>query len=231
VRYWVVIPAAGSGQRFGGALPKQYAVLEGRPLLRWALDPFLDDTLCRGLVVALSAGDRQWSAVAAALPSGRVQTVAGGAERCDSVLQGLKALPAAPEDWVLVHDAARPCLSRAEVTALLQAVADHPDGGLLALPLADTLKQADADGGVGGTVPREGLWRALTPQMFRHGRLTEALHAARAAGVTPTDESQALERLGARPHLVVGDALNIKVTTQADLAFAAAVLRSRGGTG
>jgi 2-C-methyl-D-erythritol 4-phosphate cytidylyltransferase len=145
------------------------------------------------------------------------------------VLSGLEALAdrAAADDWVLVHDAARPCLSTAEIEALFSEIGDDPVGGLLALPLADTLKRADDEHRVAATVPRAGLWRALTPQMFRYGLLREALAAAVAAGVAVTDEAAAMERAGHRPALVAGSGANLKVTTPEDLALAEAVLRAR----
>jgi 2-C-methyl-D-erythritol 4-phosphate cytidylyltransferase len=227
VRYWVVMPAAGTGQRFGAATPKQYALLAGRRVIEWPLRLFLADARCQGIVVAVADADPHWPAVATVLGDARLRATTGGAQRSESVLRGLAALPAGRDDWVLVHDAARPCLGRAEVDALLLAVADHPVGGLLALPVADTVKRADAGGAVEATLPRERLWRAQTPQMFRYGGLVAALEAARRLGLEPTDESQALELQGAAPRLVEGSAQNIKITTPADLAFAAAVLASR----
>jgi len=227
MRYWVVMPAAGTGQRFGAALPKQYAGLAGRRVIDWSLRLFLADVRCQGVVVAVAADDPHWPAVAAQLGNTRLSATTGGAARCESVQRGLQARPAQPDDWVLVHDAARPCLSRTEVDALLSAVAGHPVGGLLALPIADTIKRADDQGDVQATLPRERLWRALTPQMFRYGALGAALLAAQARGVSPTDEAQALELQGHAPRLVEGSAQNIKITTPADLAFAAAVLAGR----
>jgi len=129
------------------------------------------------------------------------------------------------DDWILVHDAARPCLARQDLDRLLADLADHPVGGLLATPAADTLKRADADRQVEQTVDRAGLWRALTPQMFRYGRLCEALDRAHAADRTPTDEAQAIEWLGDRPRLIEGAAANLKITSAADLAIAAALLK------
>lgn len=233
-QYWLVVPAAGRGQRFGAALPKQYLPLHGRSLLEWALSPFLADGACAGAVVAVAADDAQWSAVAPRLGA-RVRAVPGGAERADSVLAALVALRAAgvaESAWVLVHDAARPCVTHGEIAALRDTVNAHAkgeplDGGLLALPLADTLKRGEAhEHGVRvqDTVPRESLWRALTPQMFRLGALHAALSAARAAGRTPTDEAQAIEWAGGAPRLVAGEATNLKVTTPADLALAARIL-------
>lgn len=228
------MPAAGSGSRFGAPVPKQYAALLGRTVIEWALAPFLADPRCAGIVVALAPGDALWAPVAARLPAS-IGTVEGGAHRSGSVLNGLEALAgrAADRDWVLVHDAARPCLAAEDLGRLLQAVGAEDTGGLLAAPGADTLKFAPADGSprVERTVDRTGLWRALTPQMFRCGALRAALRAAHAAGRTPTDESQALEWQGARPLLVAGSAANLKVTTAQDLVLAAAILRSGDGAG
>ena len=155
--------------------------------------------------------------------------VDGGAQRSDSVLRALDDLAgrAADTDWVLVHDAARPCLSAADLERLLNAGTDSQGGALLAAPVADTIKRATDDGRSGGTVPREQLWRAQTPQMFRYRELREALRQARAAGREPTDEAQALEWLGVQPQLVAAQDSNIKITTAEDLAVAAAILAAR----
>jgi 2-C-methyl-D-erythritol 4-phosphate cytidylyltransferase len=224
MRYWLVMPAAGIGRRFGADRPKQYAPLCGRTVIQWALEPFLADARCAGAMVALAAHDPYWPEVA---PPG-VMTVAGGAERSHSVRHALAALAprAAADDWVLVHDAARPCLTGQDLEHLLGELADHPLGGLLAVPAADTLKRADAHRGVEATVDRSGLWRALTPQMFRYGALCAALDAAHAAGRVPTDEAQALEWRHEHPRLVAGSAGNLKITTAADLTLAAALLEA-----
>jgi 2-C-methyl-D-erythritol 4-phosphate cytidylyltransferase len=224
MRYWLVMPAAGIGRRFGAERPKQYAPLCGRTVIQWALEPFLADARCAGAMVALAAHDPYWPEVA---PPG-VMTVAGGAERSHSVRHALAALAprAAADDWVLVHDAARPCLTGQDLEHLLGELADHPLGGLLAVPAADTLKRADAHRGVEATVDRSGLWRALTPQMFRYGALCAALDAAHAAGRVPTDEAQALEWRHEHPRLVAGSAGNLKITTAADLTLAAALLEA-----
>jgi 2-C-methyl-D-erythritol 4-phosphate cytidylyltransferase len=244
MRYWLVMPAAGAGRRFGAALPKQYAPLEGRTVIEWALAPFLEDPRCAHAVVALAPGDRHWAAVAGRLaPAGgrsAVSSVTGGEARSRSVRLGLAALEtrAAPDDWVLVHDAARPCLATGDLERLLAALGAHALGGLLAAPLRDTLKRA-ADGTaqppgtapgapvVSATVERSGLWRALTPQMFRFRPLCAALDAAHAAARLPGDEAEALEWLGERPLLVAGAASNLKVTGADDLTLAAAILRAR----
>jgi len=217
------MPAAGSGRRFGGGVPKQYLSVAGKRVIEHALAPFLADARCLGIVVACDASDEAFAALPVAA-SPRVRVVEGGARRCDSVRHGLMAVPAADDAWVLVHDAARPCLPRSDLDALLGELADHPVGGLLAAPLADTLKQADPNRQVTGTPSREGLWRALTPQMFRLGLLREALTAALDAGREPTDEAQAVEWLGRAPQLVAGSPANLKVTTPADLALAEALL-------
>jgi 2-C-methyl-D-erythritol 4-phosphate cytidylyltransferase/2-C-methyl-D-erythritol 2,4-cyclodiphosphate synthase len=238
MRYWLVMPAAGSGVRFGGDLPKQYAPLAGSTVLEWALAPFLGDERCAHLVVALAADDTAFEKIAVRLGASgaaRLSTVTGGAQRSQSVRNALGALAqrASANDWVLVHDAARPCLAADDLERLLAAAAAHPVGGLLAAPAADTLKRAHGGAGpdpvVAETVERGGLWRALTPQMFRYGRLCAALDAAHAAGRWPTDEAQALEWAGEHPLLIEGAATNFKITARADLALAATVLRARAG--
>lgn len=228
MRYWLVMPAAGSGQRFGGGLPKQYCGLAGKTLIEWALAPFLADVRCAGLCVALAPDDAGFARLPVASDP-RVRTVRGGAERADSVGAALAACGAGPDDWVLVHDAARPCLSRGELDRLLDVAPRAPDGALLGLPLADTLKRAAGDGQVLRTESREQMWRALTPQMFRRGALAQALQAAAASRRAPTDEAQAIEWMGGAPLLVTGSALNIKVTARADLDLAQAILGMREG--
>ncbi len=242
MRYWLVIPAAGSGRRFGaGELPKQYISIAGRTMLEWACSVFAGDSRCAGAAFALAAGDPHWPAVRQKLAAAGLANILeapGGAERVDSVRNALRALSsmAAPDDLVLVHDAARPCLERADLEALLAAAAGCSDGALLAAPLADTLKRGEAEsapGGAGGaarvaqTLPREHLWRALTPQAASYSALLAALDNAKALGRVPTDEAQALEWMGAKPRLVTGAAANLKVTTADDLRIAKALLEPR----
>ncbi len=241
MRYWLVMPAAGASERFGGPTPKQYVALAGRTVIEWSLAPFLDDDRCAGAVVALAAHDSGWAPVAARLRASlaggaaAISTCTGGAQRCLSVRRALASLAAraAPEDWVLVHDAARPCLERGDLERLLAALVAHPEGGLLAAPVADTLKRGAPGGAAAAapavleTVDRTALWRALTPQMFRYGKLCAALDAAQAAGRHPSDEAQALEWLGARPLLVAGSPTNLKITDAAELGVAAAILQAR----
>jgi 2-C-methyl-D-erythritol 4-phosphate cytidylyltransferase len=226
LRYWLIMPAAGSGQRFGQELPKQYMPLAGRTVIECSLAPFLADSRCAGAVIAIAANDRRFGGLALAKEP-RLRTVTGGQQRADSVLSALESLQAPDEDWVLVHDAARPCVSRGEIDALLLAAGTDAVGGLLAVPLSDTLKR-EQSGRVRETPSRESLWRALTPQMFRLGALRSALQAARDAGRSPTDEAQALEWAGQQPVLVAGSPQNIKITTAADLELAAAILLKRG---
>jgi 2-C-methyl-D-erythritol 4-phosphate cytidylyltransferase len=229
-RYWLVMPAAGAGRRFGADTPKQYAPLEGRTVIEWALAPFLGDPRCARIVVALAPEDQHWSRLPV---RSRAVTAEGGGERSESVRRALASLEAhaAPADWVLVHDAARPCLDSQDLERLVTRLDAHPVGGLLAVRVADTLKRAEDAAGaqiaVLGTQERAGLWRALTPQMFRYGALCAALDAAHAAGRSPSDEAQALEWSGATPLLVEGAASNLKVTTADDLVLASAILRAR----
>jgi 2-C-methyl-D-erythritol 4-phosphate cytidylyltransferase len=212
----------------GAAVPKQYLPLAGRTVIEWSLVPFLAHEQAAGIVVVLAEQDRRWPQMELAKHA-KIVTTTGGAERMDSVLAGLKILhaKAAPEDWVLVHDAARPCLSGADLQRLLAELHDDTVGGLLAAPVVDTLKRADEGGRVARTVAREKLWRALTPQMFRRDVLQRALETALAKGIAVTDEAQAVEALGLQPKLVAGDADNIKITLPEDLPRAERILRSR----
>lgn len=230
-RIWYVIAAAGRATRFGGPVPKPYLKIAGATLLEHGLRALASLPGVAGGAVVLATGDRRFERLPAALRR-RVVAVEGGDTRARSVQNGLQSLiTASADDWVLVHDAARPCVPRRDLRALVGACRRDAVGGLLAAPVADTVKQADEDGRCLRTLPRERLWRALTPQMFRLGLLSQALAQAVAAGFEPTDEASAIERLGLRPRLVEGSALNVKVTRPADLAFAgaafAAVRRQR----
>lgn len=230
---WVVVPAAGSGRRFGTQQPKQYADIDGQPLLHWTLTRLAQVGRVSGLMVVLSPDDVHWPGWTG-IGGKPLRTTPGGAERADSVLAGLRALPAdaGPEALVLVHDAARPCVRVGDIDRLIDAVGAG-EGGLLAAPVRDTIKrQAPASGeaqalGVAATVPRSGLWRALTPQLFRRAPLMAALTDARARGAAPTDEAQAMEWTGVVPQLVEGAEDNIKVTTAHDLALARFLLREQ----
>ena len=222
-RCWAIVPAAGVGRRMGGDLPKQYLGLLDRPLIEHTLMRLGDHPRIHGLVVALSAGDEYWSTVRIETACSFTTTI-GGDERCHSVLAALDALrdTARPDEWVLVHDAARPCIHPDDIDRLIDTVERRgASGGLLGLPVSDTVKRTGADGLVTETVDRQGLWRAATPQMFRYGELRVALHAAIAAGELVTDEAAAMERSGIRPLMVEGRADNIKVTRPGDLELAA----------
>ncbi|MFP4130131.1 MAG: 2-C-methyl-D-erythritol 4-phosphate cytidylyltransferase [Halorhodospira sp.] len=236
VRLWAVIPAAGVGRRMGGGdRPKQYRQLLDRPVIAWALERLLGHPRVAGAVVALAADDPYWEALRIQRGADQpVHRVDGGAERHDSVRAALAHLAAVADgdDRVLVHDAVRPCLSAAELDRLITEGGEAADGALLATPVRDTLKRADGAERVAETVPRDGLWQAQTPQLFPLGRLAEALDAALAAGAGVTDEAQAVERHGGRPRLVTGEPSNLKITHQADLELAAAVLAAqRAATG
>ncbi len=219
-RLWCVVPAAGRGARFGGERPKQYVRLGARSLLECTLERLAASGCVAGLMVALAPDDAYWPGISA-LAGKPVRTALGAAERGGSVLAGLRALPdsVADTDFVLVHDAARPCVDAGDISRLVER-GTAAGGGLLAAPLRDTLKHADAHDRVQHTEPRESRWRALTPQMFRRGELTAALERAERDGVVVTDEAMAMERAGYRPLLVEGSESNIKVTTPADLALA-----------
>jgi len=227
---WAVVPAAGSGRRFGTSLPKQYVEIDGKCVLRWTLEALLMHEQICGAMVVLSREDGYWPGWQN-IHGKPVLTATGGAERADSVLAGLTALPAVVRDadFVLVHDAARPCLSAADISALIARV-QNTDGGLLAAPVRDTIKRGQlretGEMVVGATVPRADLWRALTPQMFKRAALMQALTAAKAGGERCTDESAAMEALGYAPILVEGADDNLKVTTANDLAIATSVLRA-----
>ena len=217
---WALVPAAGSGRRFGGDVPKQYLHAAGKPLIGHALEALLAHPQMDGAVVALAADDPHWPGWTT-LHGKPVVTCVGGLERADSVLAALHALPenVAHDALLLVHDAARPNVHGGDLSTLIAAANVQRDGAILAAPVRDTLKASDADHRIEATVPRAGLWRALTPQAFRRDRLQRALQAAQAAGVTVTDEAMAVERLGLHPVLVEGREDNLKVTTPADLAL------------
>lgn len=227
--FWAVIPAAGIGRRMGASIPKQYLDLAGHPVIDWSLRLFLEHPKILGVLVALDPQDSYWPQSAfAAHP--RVRRVDGGTERCHSVLNALDLLihEADEADWALVHDAARPCLRRDDLDGLLNTLVDHPVGGLLGMSVRDTMKQVAADGAVRRTIPRDDLWHAYTPQMFRLGLLRQALRAVLDEGNLVTDDASALELMGREPILVEGHADNIKITRPEDLPLAGFYLRQQG---
>jgi len=226
---FALVPAAGSGSRMGGeaATRKQYLPLCGRPLIHHALATLCAVPRILRVFVVLSPDDgdwdrHDWSALAPKLSP----LFCGGQTRAESVRNGLRATAGQvrERDWMLVHDAARPCLATWHVDALIDAVGNDDAGGILALPVADTLKRADGEGRIAATVARDQLWQAQTPQMFRHGMLRRALESC--SGVT--DEAGAMEMLGSRPRLVAADPTNLKVTYPLDLQLAGWILQHRG---
>ena len=241
MRLWAVVPAAGVGRRMEAAHPKQYLPLAGKTVIEYSLAALLNIPSLHKIIVALGADDEYWRDLGCA-EDARIAQVEGGKERQDSVLNALEALcelhGADAEDWVLVHDAARPCVKTADVEGLVTAVISacqqdaHYGGGLLAASMDNTVKESQATGQaalphVVATRQRELLWQALTPQLFPLGLLKQALHDAAARAVPLTDESSALERLGYRPLLVAGSKTNIKITHASDLLLAEAILASR----
>jgi len=225
-RHFALVPAAGSGSRMGAERPKQYLPLAGRPLIAHTLEALCAVASIDKVFVVLSVDDPEWGAHDwSALGPKLVPLFCGGATRAASVLGGLRAIAGevAQHDWVLVHDAARPCIAPWHVERLIAELAGDEVGGLLAVPVADTVKRADAHGRVAQTVPRDGLWQAQTPQMFRYVMLRRALEDARDV----TDEAGAIEAAGLRPRLVRGDPTNLKVTWPMDLHMAEWILASR----
>ncbi|MDD2873119.1 MAG: 2-C-methyl-D-erythritol 4-phosphate cytidylyltransferase [Azoarcus sp.] len=225
-KHFAIVPAAGSGARMATDRPKQYLPLLGQPMIRHALA-----TLCAApeidkVFVILSVGDAEWARYDwSDLEPKLVPLFCGGPTRADSVLAGLRAIAgeASASDWVLVHDAARPCLASWHIDKLVRELAHDEVGGLLGVPVADTLKRADEHRHVVQTVPRESLWQAQTPQMFRYIMLRRALEGAR----NVTDEASAIEAAGLRPRLIEGDATNLKVTYPLDLHLAEWILNNR----
>lgn len=225
-RLWAVVPAAGSGTRMGTDMPKQYLTVEGRTVIEHTLSRLLAYGRIRRVMVAL-ARDDAWFAGLPVSADPRVLTCPGGAERGDSVLNALDALAgeARAADFVIVHDAARPCLRLSELVNLMDAAGDEVAGALLAMPAIDTVKQAAGDGHVDATLDRSRVWLAATPQVMRYGVLRDALIQARRGGHSVTDEAQAVELAGYKPRLVECSRDNIKITRPDDLALAAFWLR------
>ena len=222
-----LVPAAGTGTRFGDTLPKQYLDIAGHPLLFHTLHALSKVSRIDSITVVLSPDDSHWKSFSAhwALLGHKIWTaMVGGNSRGETISNGLNAIAnnenMAADDWVLVHDAARPCIRAELIEQFIDELEDDPVGGLLALPLNDTIKFDDGNLRVKKTSPREGLWRAQTPQMFRLGLLKSALAACPAA----TDEAQAIEALGHQPKLVMGDSANLKVTYAPDLKLARMLL-------
>lgn len=219
--YWAVVPAAGVGRRMGAEVPKQYLPLGSKSVLEHTLDALYSEARIRAVCVVHGTEDPYWEALNYAAPRPLLEAP-GGTERSDSVLNGILNLlkQADAEDWVLIHDAARPCLRTEDIARLIDELSNDEVGGLLAIPTRDTMKEIDGEGRVERTLDRSRMWNALTPQMFRIQTLHDALVQAREAGHRVTDESSAIESCGLRPRLIEGHADNLKITRPEDLALA-----------
>lgn len=226
---WAVIPAAGIGSRMQADRPKQYFTLGGKTVIEHTLDRFIPHPAITGIVVALDPQDAYWPSLSIDCDK-PLRTVDGGRERCHSVLNALNFLAdtVSPPDWVAVHDAARPCLARSDLDRLIQSLVSDRVGGILAVPVRDTIKYSRDDERISETVDRRGLWHAMTPQMFRLPVLAEALKRSLDEGYMVTDEASAVEHIGLSPRLIQGRADNIKITRSEDLALAAHYLASFG---
>jgi 2-C-methyl-D-erythritol 4-phosphate cytidylyltransferase len=232
-RLFALIPAAGGGSRFGAATPKQYAALAGAPVLAHTLARLLEGLALSETFVALAAEDREFERMGPPV-AGVTALRCGGETRASTVTNALASIAGhcADDDWLLVHDAARPCVPRDALTRLVEHLRDDPVGGLLAVPVADTLKRSDREADaprVLATEPRAHLWQAQTPQMFRFGVLRRAF--ASPAALACTDEAQAVEALGLKPRLILGSPENLKITYPADLVLAAAILAAQAKEG
>jgi len=229
---WAIVPAAGAGKRMDTDTPKQYLPLGDKTVLECTLDTLLSCQRFAGVILVLSPGDERWAGIQHRYTKQPLDTVTGGAERCHSVLNGLDYLAARTrdDDWALVHDAARPCVRIEDIERLITTLEGTSEGGLLGVPVADTMKRVNGDDCISGTVDRKGLWHAYTPQMFRVGMLRATLQQAIDRGQQVTDEASAMELAGYRPRLVQGSRDNIKITVPSDLALAAFYLQSRNSS-
>ena len=221
-RYWAVIPAAGIGKRMQTTMPKQYLCIDGKTIIEHTLEHFLVHPKIIGIVVVIAATDNIWQDLAVS-KNPKITTAHGGLERCHSVLNGLIALAswqASASDWVLVHDAVRPCIRKTDIDTLINAFADDKIGGLFGFPVRDTLKQVDSSNIIQTTIARDHLWHALTPQMFRLDILSQALQDAIAKNHLVSDEAQAVERSDFPVNIIQGCSENIKITSASDLEYA-----------
>ena len=227
-KYWAIVPAAGVGQRFAADIPKQFHYLNGTLVAQHTLSRLLSLPLINAIIAPCDVASGYWSKVPATSDR-RVRLVAGGAQRAHSVLNGLVALEelAAENDWVLVHDMARPCTTAGNISKLIDEVGDHPVGGILAAPINDTLKIIDADKSIVSTVNRAQYRAAQTPQMFRFGLLKSSIKAMLKEQKFPTDEASAIEYAGLSAMVVEGRQDNIKITRREDLAIAEAIMKNQ----
>lgn len=229
-RAWAIVPAAGIGSRMQADRPKQYLLLDDKPVLQHTLERLASHPQIEGIAVALAEEDEWWPELRLQLDC-ELLIAEGGEARSDSVLNALSALRQQVEDdvWVLVHDAARPCLRHQDIDRMLHSLLTHQVGGILGIPLTDTVKRVDSHQTIIDTVDRNGLWRAATPQMFRSGLLHHALQTASDQGLTVTDEASAMELAGWQPMMVEGHPDNIKITLPQDLAMAALFMQQQAG--
>jgi 2-C-methyl-D-erythritol 4-phosphate cytidylyltransferase len=227
-KVFAVVPAAGVGRRMGMTQAKQYLPLLGKTVLEHTLHTLLQEARFDRIVVTTAVGDQQWRSLPV-FSDRRIMVVDGGDERCHSVINGLRALAGvcSSDDWVLVHDVARPCISLLDINNMLSQLANDKVGGLLAVPCNDTIKRVN-DGAVAETVDRSVLWQAQTPQMFRYQLLLSALSDALQKGLLITDEASAIEAAGYSPQVVTGSSSNIKITTPEDLKLAEFYLQKSG---
>ena len=225
MRIWAVIPAAGVGKRFSSDIPKQYLPLSGIPVLLHSINKLLKFGGFEEILVALNPADTFWQKLNFTHP--KVKTIHGGFERCNSVNNALEDLSDRAEnaDWVLVHDAVRPCISDSDLKKITDIVHEEDVGGLLACPILDTIKEVDENLDVQKTIPREKLW-SMTPQIFRYELLKQALEAALVAEGSVTDEASAIESIGLTPRIVQGDKTNIKVTHSTDMVLAESIINA-----
>ena len=229
---WAVLPAAGIGRRMGSSIPKQYLSIDGAPLILHSLRRLSAVKKIKKIVVVIHPEDSRWAELEKSIKEefgNRIITVMGGGERYQSVLNGLTALTefAGKDDWVLVHDAVRPCVRTSDIENLIQKVSLHSIGGLLGSPVDNTLKRVDKELTVIETVDRESYWNALTPQMFRFALLKESIQTVVVSGEQVTDEAAAMEVAGFKPIMIAGHKDNIKITVEADLVLASQILKNQ----
>lgn len=219
--FWVIIPAAGKGLRMGASIPKQYLSIGEKTILEHTITKFANLALIQQIVVVIQSDDPCWQKLKH-VQHQPIITAKGGQTRAQSVLNGLGALidRAKPNDWVLVHDAVRPCIRYQMIEHLIESLANHEVGGLLGIPVVDTLKQTNAKSEVLQTISRDSIWCAQTPQMFRFQLLFTALRHAMENKINITDEASAIEAMGKTPKIITGDSRNIKITNSTDLSFA-----------
>lgn len=224
--YWVIVPAAGVGSRMGADKPKQYLTLNGKTILEHTLERLLQLPKLNGIVVVVHPLDSYWSTLPV-FNHEKIRVIEGGKERCDSVLNGLDTLDEymQPLDWVMVHDAARPCVDLRDIEELVEKLEEHLVGGILGVPVSDTVKRLNDNYGIEETVDRRVLWQAQTPQMFRYGILARSLRSALQQGIRITDEASAVESAGYVPLMVEGRRDNIKVTRPEDIPMAELILK------